>query len=74
MNDRDHMCPESGVVGLAGFGLGRMPLYEEYHDGGLAEYLRVPSSAVDILPDNVNLDVGAKVHELGNAIRVTKMA
>lgn len=73
-NDRDHTCPESGVVGLAGFGAGRMPLYEEYHDGGLAEYLRVPSSAVDILPDKVNFDVGAKVHELGNAIRVIKMA
>jgi threonine dehydrogenase-like Zn-dependent dehydrogenase len=72
--DRDQMCPEAGIVGMAGFGVGRMPLYEEYHDGGLAEYVRVPNWAVDILPDNVNFDVGAKVHDLGNAIRVLKVA
>ncbi len=72
--DRDQMCPEAGIIGFAGFGAGRMPLYEQYHDGGLADYVRAPSSRVDVLPENVNFDVGAKIHDLANAMRVLKMA
>ena len=72
--DRDQMCPENGVIGLANFCSRRGPLFEKYHEGGLADYVRAPSWVVDVLPDNVSFDVGAKVHDLANAMRILKMA
>ncbi len=51
-----------------------MPLYDEYHNGGLAEYVRVPHWLVDKLPDSVSFDVAAKVHDLANALRTVKCA
>ena len=72
--DREMMCAQSAMIGHAGFGDGPMPLYAEYHDGGLAEYVRVPHWLVDPLPDRVSFDVGAKVHDLANALRALKCA
>ncbi|MGH3633732.1 MAG: alcohol dehydrogenase catalytic domain-containing protein [Mycobacterium sp.] len=72
--DREQMCTEAAMIGHAGFGSGPMTLYARYHDGGLAEYIRVPQWLVDVLPDNVSFDVGAKVHDLGNAVRALKQA
>ncbi|PWW60279.1 alcohol dehydrogenase catalytic domain-containing protein [Actinokineospora spheciospongiae] len=72
--DRDMMCAQQAMIGHAAFGDAPMPLYDEYHDGGLAEYLRVPHWLVDPLPDRVNFDVGAKVHDLANAVRALKCA
>ena len=46
----------------------------EYHDGGLAEYVRVPHWLVDPLPESVSFDVAAKVHDLANALRALKCA
>ncbi|MEU9602055.1 alcohol dehydrogenase catalytic domain-containing protein [Streptomyces sp. NPDC048109] len=73
-SDRDMMCPEQAMIGHAAFGDVPMPLYDRYHDGGLAEYIRVPHWLVDPLPDSVSFDVGAKVHDLANAIRALKCA
>ncbi|MFG2592345.1 alcohol dehydrogenase catalytic domain-containing protein [Streptomyces sp. NPDC048438] len=73
-SDRDMMCPQQAMVGHAAFSDVSMPLYDRYHDGGLAEYIRVPHWLVDPLPDNVSFDVGAKVHDLANAIRALKCA
>ena len=70
---RDHMCIEAAMIGFQGFGPGRMPLFEEYHEGGFADYVRAPSWLVDVLPDNVSFDVGAKVHDVANAMRVLKV-
>ena len=72
--DREMMCPEQAMVGHAAFGSGPMPLYDEYHDGGLAEYVRVPARLVDPLPASVSFDVGARVHDLANAVRALKCA
>ncbi|HEX2312458.1 MAG TPA: alcohol dehydrogenase catalytic domain-containing protein [Thermomonospora sp.] len=72
--DREQMCAESAMIGHAAFGTGSLKLYERYHDGGLAEYVRVPSWLVDVLPDGVSTDVGAKVHDLGNAVRALRCA
>lgn len=69
---KEHMCVEAAIIGFQGFGKGRMPQFEKYHDGGLADYIKVPSQLVDILPDNVSFDVGAKVHHIANAIRVLR--
>ena len=71
---RDQMCVGAAIVGFAAFGKGRMPLYERYHDGGLAEYVRVPQRFVDLLPDSVSFEVGAMVHGLANAVRVLESA
>jgi threonine dehydrogenase-like Zn-dependent dehydrogenase len=72
--DREQMCSESAMIGHAAFGNGPLELYARYHDGGLAEYIRVPYWLVDVLPDNVSFEVGAKVHDLGNAVRALKLA
>ena len=73
-SDRDMMCPQQAMIGHAAFSTHPMPLYDEYHDGGLAEYLRVPHWLIDPLPDSVSFDVGAKVHDLANALRALKCA
>ena len=72
--DREMMCAQQAMLGHAAFGTGPMPLYDAYHDGGLAEYVRVPSWLVDPLPQSVSFDVGAKVHDLANAVRALKCA
>ena len=71
--DREQMCAESAMIGHAAFGNGSLELYARYHDGGLAEYIRVPDWLVDVLPDNVSFDVGAKVHDMANAVRALKL-
>lgn len=70
-SDRDMMCDQQALVGYAGFG-NVMPLYEEYHDGALAEYVRVPYWLADPLADSISFDVGAKVHDLANGVRALK--
>ncbi|MFF0456434.1 alcohol dehydrogenase catalytic domain-containing protein [Nocardia africana] len=70
--DRDMMCAQQAMVGHAAFSSVPMPLYAEYHDGGLAEYIRVPHWLLDPLPDPIGFDVAAKVHDLANALRILK--
>jgi threonine dehydrogenase-like Zn-dependent dehydrogenase len=72
--DRDMMCAQQAMIGHAAFGDVPMPLYDRYHDGGLAEYVRIPHWLVDKLPESVSFDVGAKVHDLANAVRALKCA
>ncbi|MQY06609.1 alcohol dehydrogenase catalytic domain-containing protein [Actinomadura macrotermitis] len=72
--DREMMCAQQAMVGHASFGDAPTPLYDAYHDGGLAEYVRVPHWLLDPLPDRVGFDVGAKVHDLANAVRALKCA
>ncbi|MEU6258591.1 alcohol dehydrogenase catalytic domain-containing protein [Streptomyces sp. NPDC047043] len=74
LSDRDMMCPQQAMIGHAAFGDAPMPLYDSYHDGGLAEYTRVPHWLVDPLPDHVSFDIGAKIHDLANAVRALKRA
>ncbi|GAA5156499.1 MULTISPECIES: alcohol dehydrogenase catalytic domain-containing protein [Amycolatopsis] len=73
-SDRDMMCAQQAMLGHAAWSAVPMPLYEEYHDGGLAEYVRVPHWLIDPLPDSVGFDVAAKVHDLANAVRALKCA
>lgn len=72
--DREMMCAQQAMMGHAAFGRGPMPLYDAYHDGGLAEFVRVPYWLLDPLPDSVSFDVGARVHDLANAVRALKCA
>ncbi|CRG86685.1 hypothetical protein PISL3812_03695 [Talaromyces islandicus] len=73
LSDREQMCAQAAILGFRGFGQ-KMPLYETYHDGGLAEYVKVPYWLVDKLPENVSFNVGAKVHDVANAMRTLKCA
>jgi threonine dehydrogenase-like Zn-dependent dehydrogenase len=73
-SDRDMMCARQALLGHAAFGDVAMPLYAEYHNGGLAEYIRVPHWLIDTLPDFISFDVAAKVHDLANAVRALKSA
>ena len=73
-SDRDMMCAQQAMLGHAAFGTAPTPLYDEYHDGGLAEYVRVPHWLIDHLPDAIGFDVAAKVHDLANAVRALKCA
>jgi threonine dehydrogenase-like Zn-dependent dehydrogenase len=72
--DREQMCAQQAMIGHAAFSRVPMPLYERYHDGALAEYIRVPHWLLDPLPENVGFEVGAKVHDLANAVRALKLA
>ncbi|GAA3581364.1 galactitol-1-phosphate 5-dehydrogenase [Amycolatopsis ultiminotia] len=73
-SDRDMMCAQQAMLGHAAFSKVAIPLYDEYHNGGLAEYVRVPHWLVDVLPDSVDFDVAAKVHDLANVVRAFKRA
>lgn len=72
--DRDMMCPELAIMGHGAFGNGPLPLYERYHDGALAEYVRAPYWLVDQLPDSVSFEVGAKLNHFATAARAIKCA
>ena len=73
--DQEMLCPsQSAIIGQAAFGAGPLTLFERYHDGGLAEYVRVPAWLVDVLPERVSLDAGAMVHDLGIAMRTLRQA
>lgn len=72
LTDREQMCAQTAMIGAAGHGSGPNPLYEQYHDGGLAEYVRVPVWLVDEIPDIVSFEVAAKLHDLANAYRALR--
>ena len=70
--DRDALCRINGVMGY--FALEESPLFDRYHNRGLAEYVCAPASSVDVLADHLSFDVGAKVHDLANAAAVLRRA
>lgn len=73
--DREMLCPnEAAIIGQAAYATGPLSLYGRYHDGGLAEYVRVPAWLLDVLPEGVSLDVGSMVHDLGVAMRTLRLA
>lgn len=73
LSDRDQMCRGVAMMGFVSFGQ-PVEAYRRYHNGFMAEYVIAPQRQVDLLPDNVSFDVGAKLHYLGNANRVLKIA
>lgn len=74
VSDREMMCSAHSMIGHTVFGPDAMPLYRRYHDGGLAELVVVPQTHLDDLPDAVSFDLGAKVHDVANAVRALKLA
>ncbi|MGV2985049.1 zinc-dependent alcohol dehydrogenase [Microbacterium sp. AGC85] len=74
LTDREQMCAQTAMIGAAAHGSGPNPGYERYHDGGLAEYVRVPIWLIDEIPDHVSFEVAAKLHDLANAYRALRTA
>ena len=70
--NRDALCDINGVMGF--FSLRQTPLFDRYHNGGLAEYVRAPVACIDVLADHLSFDAGAKVHDLANAAAVLRRA
>ncbi|KAJ9641310.1 hypothetical protein H2204_002988 [Knufia peltigerae] len=73
LSDRDHMCAQCGMMGFQGFS-NDIPLFENYRNGGLADYVRAPEWAVDKLPENVSFELGSKVHDLATGLNVLRQA
>ncbi len=74
LTGRPHLCAEAAMMGHAALGHGNLPRYRCYHKGGLAEYVRAPVDLLDRLPEHVSFEVGAKLHDLANAVRALKCA
>jgi threonine dehydrogenase-like Zn-dependent dehydrogenase len=70
---KEQMCGDAALIGFARFGK-ESELYNRYHDGTVAEYVRAPYWLVDILPENVSFDTGAKIHDIATALGVLKQA
>lgn len=64
---REHMCGQGAMIGFGQFGQSS-PLYNRYHDGGVAEYARVPYWNVDIIPANISFATAAKVHDVATGL------
>jgi threonine dehydrogenase-like Zn-dependent dehydrogenase len=70
---RESMCVDLGTIGHGFYGHARLGPYERYHDGGLAEYVRVPAGSLMRLPDEVSFAAGARVPTLASSFRVLKL-
>src|SRR5579859_1038129 len=44
-------CPSFAMIGYALFQQDGLPVYERYHDGGMAEFVRVPAANLERLAD-----------------------
>ena len=73
-SERDMMCRQYAMIGHASFDAVAKPLYDEYHNGGLAEYVRVPHWLADPVPAAVSFDVAAKAHDIANAVHALTSA
>lgn len=54
-------CPSFAMIGYALFQPAGMPIYERYHDGGMAEFVRVPEANLDKLADGISFAAGCKL-------------
>lgn len=66
-SDADPDCPHAANIGHAVYEPGGMALYERYHDGTMAEFVRAPWWALEPLPSNVPFEVGARLPSIGVA-------
>ena len=63
----DAGCVKLGIIGFSKFGVDDNKLFERYKDGVLAEYVRLPETAVEILPVHVDFELAATQYDLENA-------
>lgn len=72
--DNEPLCEAVFVIGHAFYGPAAMPMYRRYHNGGLAEYVKVPAANLDPLPDPVDFDVASRLHSLAVGFRTLRKA
>ncbi|KAB8213580.1 chaperonin 10-like protein [Aspergillus novoparasiticus] len=73
LQGQDNLCDSASIMGFASF-TPKKALYNNYHNGTVAEFVRAPYWLVDPLPPSVTFEVGAKVHDLATAARAIKLA
>ena len=71
--ERDQMCWGSAMMGFVSFAQ-TVPEYACYHDGFIADYALAPERQIDLLPNEVSFEAGAKLHYLGNAMNNLRAA
>jgi len=71
--DLEPMCASVSVIGGAIYSDKAMPLYQKYHNGGLAEFIKMPEWDLDPLPDAISFEVGARIHSLAVAFRAIRL-
>jgi len=54
-------CPSFAMIGYALFQPDGLAVYERYHDGGMAQFVRVPAGNLDKLADGVPFTAGCKL-------------
>jgi threonine dehydrogenase-like Zn-dependent dehydrogenase len=70
---RESMCIDLGTIGHGFYGRDGLGAYERYHDGGLAELVRVPAASLMRLPEPVSFAAGARLPTLASSFRVLKL-
>jgi D-arabinose 1-dehydrogenase-like Zn-dependent alcohol dehydrogenase len=65
----DADCPAAANMGHIHYGAEGLALYRRYHNGGLAQYVRVPASSLERLPDQVSYEVAARLVSYGVSYR-----
>jgi len=73
-NDRESLCAKQCAIGAALYSDRALPVYERYHNGGMAEYVRVPANAVQRLTNAVSDEVGAHIGTLAGSLRALRLA
>lgn len=69
----EFLCPSASLVGSGVFyGQPGQAHHERYHNGGLAEYVRVPATALERLPDTIPFAVGARIHDAGVVVHAVR--
>jgi threonine dehydrogenase-like Zn-dependent dehydrogenase len=58
-------CAGAANMGHIVYGEAGLARYARYHNGGLAEYVRVPAAALEPLPDAVGYEAAARTLSLG---------
>jgi threonine dehydrogenase-like Zn-dependent dehydrogenase len=74
LTGQETMCRSLSIICYSMYGSEGMSLYEQYHNGGLAQYVKVPSWTLDFLPSTVSFDVAAKLNTVASAFRALKLS
>ncbi|MDQ2810880.1 MAG: alcohol dehydrogenase catalytic domain-containing protein [Actinomycetota bacterium] len=67
-------CPAFAMIGYAVFGTEGMPAYQRYHNGGMAEYVRVPAANLEILPAGLSFPAGCKLTTAAISVKALSAA
>lgn len=70
--NQETLCKALGIIGYALYGQDGLPMYEQYHNGGLAQYVKVPYWTLDVLPSAVSFESAAKLGTVASAFRALK--